>query len=89
MYVLELAGQDDDFAVFEAESAASGVERLAPGLATARGVTDRVRSLAFTQAASELLGRCKPDVDSAAGLLDATTVQRTGTVAVRAENVRG
>jgi tRNA (guanine10-N2)-dimethyltransferase len=89
VYVLELGGQDDDFAVFEAESAAAGVERLAPGLATARSVTDRVRSLAFTRAASELLGRCDPDIDSAHTLLDATTLRRTGTVAVRAENVRG
>jgi tRNA (guanine10-N2)-dimethyltransferase len=89
VYVLELGGQDDDFAVFEAESAASDVQRLAPGLATARGVTDRVRSLAFTRAASELLGRCDPDVESARTLLDATTIQRTGTVAVRAEDIRG
>jgi len=89
VYVLELGGQDDDFAVFEAESAASDVARLAPGLATARGVTDRIRSLAFTRAASELLGRCDPDVESARTLLDATTIRRTGTVAVRAEDVRG
>ncbi len=89
MYVLELGGQDDDFAVFEAQSAASDVEAIAPGLATARGVTDRVRSLAFTQAASELLGRCDPDVESARALVDATTLQRTGSVAVRAEDVRG
>jgi tRNA (guanine10-N2)-dimethyltransferase len=89
VYVLELGGQDDDFAVFEAESAAAEVERLGPGLATARSVTDRVRSLAFTQATSELLGRCDPDIDSARTLLDATTFGRTGTVAVRAENVRG
>jgi len=89
VYVLELGGQDDDFAAAEAESAAAGVEVIAPGLATARTITDRVRTLAFTQAASELLGRCAPDVESARTLLDATTIQRTGTVAVRAEDVRG
>ncbi|MEF8908279.1 MAG: methyltransferase domain-containing protein [Haloarculaceae archaeon] len=89
MYLLELGGQDDDFAVFEARSAASDVTRLAPGLATARGVTDRLRQLAFTRRADELLGRTDADVDSARALLEATTVQRTGTVAVRAEDVRG
>ena len=89
MYLLELGGQDDDFAVFEARSAASDVTRLAPGLATARGVTDRLRQLAFTRRADELLGRTDADVASARALLEATTVQRTGTVAVRAEDVRG
>ena len=89
MYVLELGGQDDEFAAFEAESAASDVTVLAPGLATARGVTDRIRTLAYTHAASELLGQCDPDVDSARTLLEATAIQRTGSVAVRAENVRG
>jgi tRNA (guanine10-N2)-dimethyltransferase len=89
VYVLELGGQDDDFAVVEAESAASGVEQIAPGLATARAITDRVRQLAYTRAASDLLGRCAPDVASARTLLEATTIQHTGTVAVRAEDVRG
>jgi tRNA (guanine10-N2)-dimethyltransferase len=89
VYVLELGGQDDEFAAFEAESAASDVTVIAPGLATARGVTDRVRYLAYTRSASELLGRCDPDVASARTLLEATTIQRAGSVAVRAEDVRG
>ena len=89
MYVLELGGQDDEFAAFEAESAAAGVELIAPGLAIADAVTDRVRSLAFTRAAAELLGRCDPDVESARTLLEAAPLQRTGTVAVRADDVRG
>ena len=89
MYVLELGGQDDEFAAFEAESAASDVTVVAPGLATARGVTDRVRNLAYTRSASELLGQCEPDIESARTLLEATTIQRAGSVAVRAEDVRG
>jgi tRNA (guanine10-N2)-dimethyltransferase len=89
VYVLELGGQDDDFAAFEAESAASGVEVVAPGLATAHSVTDRISRLAYTHAASELLGRCDPDVESARALLDAATPNRSGTVAVRADDVRG
>jgi tRNA (guanine10-N2)-dimethyltransferase len=55
VYVLELGGQDDRFARREAESACSAVEPLGTGLATARGVTDRVRGLAFTQRAAELV----------------------------------
>lgn len=89
MYALELGGQDDDFAVFEAESAASGVERVAPGLATATAVTGQVRHLAYTHSASELLGRGEPDVASARSILESAPVERSGTVAVRAVDVRG
>jgi len=88
VYLLELAGQDDSFAVFEAESAASDVTLLASGLATARGVTDRIRQLAFTRRADELLGQTDPTVESARALLETLTLARTGTVAVRAEDVR-
>ncbi|MFC7074990.1 methyltransferase domain-containing protein [Haloarcula halophila] len=89
MYVLELGGQDDAFAAREAGSAASGIDRLGPGLVTARGITDRVRHLALTHRASELLGTGDPDVAGARALLEAATLERTGTVAVRAVDVRG
>jgi tRNA (guanine10-N2)-dimethyltransferase len=89
VYVLELGGQDDDFAVFEARSAASGIERLAPGLATAREISERVRNLAYTHRASELLGEGQPDVESARSVLEGTPTERSGTVAVRAVDVRG
>ncbi|PSP27469.1 TIGR01177 family methyltransferase [Halobacteriales archaeon QH_2_65_14] len=88
MYVLELAGQDDEFAAYEAGSAASDVGLLAPGLATARAVSDRVGNLAFTHRASELLGRADPTVEDARTLLSAATIDREGTVAVRAVDVR-
>nr|WP_240936933.1 methyltransferase domain-containing protein [Halomicrobium mukohataei] len=88
VYVLELAGQDDRFAAREAASAATDVSLRAPGLATARGITDRVRTLAFTRRASELLATCEPTVDSASVTLDAANVDRTGSVAVRAVDVR-
>nr|WP_274326175.1 TIGR01177 family methyltransferase [Halosimplex aquaticum] len=88
MYVLELGGQDDDFAACEAASAASGVEILGAGLATARAVTDRVRDLAFVHRASEQVGRADPDVASARALLSAASVGREGSVAVRAVDVR-
>jgi tRNA (guanine10-N2)-dimethyltransferase len=89
VYVLELGGQDDAFAAREAESAASAVEVIGPGLATARGISDRVRYLAFTRRASALLGRCDPTVDAARALLSTATVERSGSVAVRAIDVRG
>jgi len=89
VYVLELGGQDDNFAVYEAESAASGVEHIGPGLATARTITDRIHNLAFTRRASELIGWGDPAVASARSVLDAATIERSGSVAVRAEDVRG
>ncbi|MFC7018602.1 MULTISPECIES: methyltransferase domain-containing protein [Haloarcula] len=89
MYVLELGGQDDAFATREATSAASAVTPLAPGLATARGVTDRVASLAYTHRACELVGTGDPDVESARAVLETASVDRSGTVAVRAVDVRG
>ena len=88
MYVLELGGQDDAFARREAASAASDVSTLAPGLATARGITDRARHLAYTHRAAELVGTGDPDVGSARAVLSAATIERTGPVAVRAVDVR-
>jgi len=89
VYVLELAGQDDEFAAYEASHAASDVRVLAPGLATARGITDRLADLAYTHRASELLGRCEPTVADARTLLETAAIDRRGSVAVRAEDVRG
>jgi tRNA (guanine10-N2)-dimethyltransferase len=90
VYGLELAGEDDAFAAREAACAATGVETVAPGLATARGVdADRLRTLAYTHRASRLLGRGEADVDAARALVEAAAIDRTGTVAVRARDVRG
>ena len=88
MYALELGGEDDEFAAAEAASAATGVEVVAPGLATATTVTDRVRTLAYTHRASELVGTTDASLESARALLDAASFDREGTVAVRARAVR-
>jgi len=88
VYVLELGGQDDPFARCEAASAATKVSTLAPGLATARGVTDRVRQLAYTHRACALVGTGDPDVAGATAILDGAVLDREGTVAVRAVDVR-
>ncbi|QGX95783.1 methyltransferase domain-containing protein [Haloplanus rallus] len=90
VYGLELAGEDDAFAAREAACAATGVEVVAPGLATARGVdADRLRSLAYTHRASHLLGHAAASVADARALVEAATMDRTGSVAVRARDVRG
>lgn len=88
MYLLELAGDDDAFALREAASRASDAELLAPGLATARGVR-RPESLAYTRRVCRLVGTCEPDIDDALTLLKAASVDRGGSVAVRARDIRG
>ena len=88
MYALELGGEDDRFAAAEAASAATGIEVVAPGLATATAVTDRVANLAYTRRAGELLGRTDASLASARALLEAADLSREGTVAVRARDVR-
>jgi len=90
VYLLELGGEDDAFAAHEAESAASGVERIAPGLAVASAVSaERVRGLAYTHRASDLLGRGDADLASARAVLEAAAIDREGSVAVRATDVHG
>lgn len=96
VYGLELAGEEDAFAAREAETAASGVDVVAPGLAVADAVDrDRIRGLAYTRRALALLGRGEADVASARAVVEAASVDlggadtdRTDTVAVRARVVR-
>ena len=89
MYVLELVGTDEEFAAYEARMAAVEVESLGPGLATARSLSDRFTDLAFTHRASDLVGTCEAGIEDARTLLKAATIDRTGTAAVRAVDVRG
>jgi len=91
VYVLELAGEPDDdaFARREASAAATGVTPLAPGLAAADAIDpERVADLAFTHRASDLVGRTDADAAAARELLAAAPIERSGSVAVRARNVR-
>jgi tRNA (guanine10-N2)-dimethyltransferase len=89
VYCLELAGEDDPFAAREAEAAAVGVERLAPGVALAGHVDfDRLRGLAYTHAADELVARTEASVEAAERALAAAPFDREGSVAVRARDVR-
>ncbi len=71
MYALELAGEADAFAATEAGTAAATVEVVAPGVGVARGLDERrVRRLAYTRAASRLLGKTDASVASARKLLE-------------------
>ncbi|WP_254861820.1 methyltransferase domain-containing protein [Halovivax gelatinilyticus] len=90
MYVLELGGEDDAFAIAEARAAATGLEPLGPGLALAKAIShERVRTLAYTRRASELVGRTDAALASARVLLETAALDRAGTVAVRATDVKG
>lgn len=90
MYALELVGEEDAFAAREAATAAAGVERVAPGLATARSVDrERLERVAYTRAASRLLAETDASVESArAAAATASLGDRTGSIAVRARDVR-
>ncbi|MFD1571139.1 THUMP domain-containing protein [Halorubrum laminariae] len=105
MYWLELAGEEDAFAAYEASTAAVGVDLLAPGIASARSLggaatarfgphassvehASSVGRLGYTRAAHEAIARTDADLDAAVAALEAAPIDRTGTVAVRARNVR-
>lgn len=90
MYCLELAGDDDAFAAAESRAAAGNVEVVAPGVAVARSLdADRVRTLALTRRASALVATSDATVAAAETALDAAGIDRSGSVAVRARDVRG
>lgn len=90
VYVLEFAGEDDALASREAGSVATAIDRIVPGLATARDLdTDRVAGLALTRRASRLIGRTDATIAAARELLVASDIDRLGTVAVRARDARG
>ncbi|WP_349770452.1 methyltransferase domain-containing protein [Halobaculum lipolyticum] len=88
---MEFAGEEDAFAAREARAAAAGVETVAPGLAVADAVdAERVRGLAYTRTAVDLLGRADADPRSARAVVEAASLgrDRDGTVAVRARVAR-
>jgi len=89
VFVLELGGDDDAFAAAEARVAAPDADVAAPGLATASSLdADRLRGLAFTHRAGEHVATTDADIGAAADALRASELDREGTVAVRARNVR-
>lgn len=90
VYVLEFGGEDDAFAAAEAEAASTDIRVHAPGIGVATALTpERVRTLAFTTHASDGIDSTTGGIEAAVTSLRTTTVDRDGTVAVRARDVRG
>ena len=91
VYWLELAGEEDAFAARESSTAATGVELLAPGVARAGGIGpdgSSIARLAYTRAAHDAVARTDAGIGSATAALRAAPISRSGSVAVRARNVR-
>ncbi|MFB6114590.1 MAG: TIGR01177 family methyltransferase [Halodesulfurarchaeum sp.] len=90
MYVLELAGEDDEFAAAEAGNAARDVTVVSPGVVTAATIDETaLRHLAFTRRAASLLATTTASIQAAQDALRNASTDRSGTVAVRARDVRG
>jgi tRNA (guanine10-N2)-dimethyltransferase len=103
VYGLELAGEDDPFAAFEAGRALDAEATIvAPGVATADRIdTERVSHLALTRHAIRLVARARASVDAAVDALADALDSGDGaaprsaipvdcdTAAVRARDVRG
>ncbi|MFW6448139.1 MAG: methyltransferase domain-containing protein [Halobacteriota archaeon] len=90
MYLLELAGEDDRFAVAEAAVATTAPGLVAPGIASARAVDfERARFLARTHAVLESVARVGGGLEAVRAAAAAMPLERTGTLAVRCRDVRG
>lgn len=90
VYALEFGGEDDAFAAAEARAAAPDVTVAAPGVGIAPALDpDRVRTLAFTHHASTIIDRTQGGVEAAETRLRNASIDRRGSVAVRARDVRG
>ena len=89
MFVLELGGDDDAFAAAEARAAAPDAAVAAPGVATASSLdTDRLAGLAYTHRAGEHTATTDATIPAAVDALRDSPLDRDGTVAVRARDIR-
>ena len=89
MYVLELVGEHDAFAAYEASSVAAGVHRVAPGIAKATMIQSAVSHLGFTRRALFEVDETRSHIDAITTAVRTTPLDRRGTVAVRARGIRG
>ena len=89
MYVLELAGENYDFAAAEAQNAAKGVQVIAPGLALAETVSlPRTIHLGYTHRVSEVLLQTSSHLSELLSSLDTIHLDQPGTIAIRARDIR-
>lgn len=89
VYWLEFAGEDDVLAALEATYATDDLAIVGPGVGIATDLDpDRLQSLALTRTAGPLVSRTNVSVDDACQSLKSASLDRSGTVAVRARDVR-
>lgn len=89
MYLLELVGENDRFAIAEASVAAPTIAPVATGVARAEGIDlGLAERLAFTRRVIEEVAQALTPDDLVADL-EGATFDGTGTIAVRARDVRG
>lgn len=89
VYVLELAGEEDDFAAAEAQNAANGVHIIAPGLALAKTIFPlRIVHLGYTHRVSTVLLQTSSSLSELLPCIDTITLEQPGTIAIRARDIR-
>lgn len=90
MYYLELAGEDDNFALAEATLACANPEVIAPGVARATQIDcPLAKRLAQTHTIIDSVTETTGDLDALVEAVESTTFDGEGTIAVRATSVRG
>lgn len=89
MYALELVGEADAFACYEAAALISGVRRLAPGLALSPTAPSTLDRLAYTRYVTDVVAVTGPTMTETESALVAAEIDRRGTAAVRARSIRG
>ncbi len=90
VYYLELAGEDDRFAVAEALLAVSEPEMLAPGVVGVSRVDHRLAErLSMTRRVIEAVVDTTGDLELFLEAIESSEFNREGTIAVRATSVRG
>ncbi len=89
MYVLELVGEDDAFAAYEAAMLATDVEVVDAGVAMATAVDPYLDRAGFTRRIIAHEATTSPTVDAVFEAVETLETERTGTVAVRARSIRG
>lgn len=90
MYYLELAGEDDRFAIAEAGLACDNLKRLAPGIAAADTFRPELAErLALTHAVLRAITTAEGDLDDLVATMEKTSLAEAGSVSVRATAVRG
>lgn len=89
MYAFELVGEEDAFATYEVAAMAEAVRNPAPGIALANELSGPVAQLGWTRTVLAVVCSTRADIDAMTEALRAATLDRSGTLAVRARGIRG